>query len=246
LRCAGTGAADAGGEAQLSAGAREKKDSECIADGNGRISLAVEDLSGIEDSFAFLADIEKNPFRADLQDRRFDLFAESQLAAASETLFEELGETLLFVVLFVESFVVHINLWRKESSRQPSGLPLQIVSEQAAAVLVVMAVDAEIFPVAAVGGIVVVVAVFVVYGQQVQIVRLELAAALGADPAMQFQGAFPIVFVGSRCLLHLAHQFGCFLVGEGVGRLAGAASQMSGHLWLLFFASDAGGGDDAA
>ena len=53
------------------------------------------------------------------------------------------------------------------------------------AVLVVVAIDAEILPVAAVGRIVVVIAVLVVHREQVEVARLELAAAPGADRPVQ-------------------------------------------------------------
>jgi len=52
-------------------------------------------------------------------------------------------------------------------------------------VLVPVAVDAEVLPVAAVGRVVVAVAVLSVDGQQVEIRAVELARALGADPAVE-------------------------------------------------------------
>lgn len=63
--------------------------------------------------------------------------------------------------------------------------------------LVVMAVNAEVLPVAPVGGVVVMVAVPVVDGEEVKVVLVELPAALGADPAMELERAFPVVFMGS-------------------------------------------------
>jgi len=73
-----------------------------------------------------------------------------------------------------------------------SALPVQVLRQNQAAVFVIMAVGAEVFPVAAVGGIVVVIAILVVDGEQVQVVTLELPAAFGADPAVQLQRLFAV------------------------------------------------------
>jgi ABC-type enterochelin transport system permease subunit len=54
-------------------------------------------------------------------------------------------------------------------------------------VLIVMAINAQILPVAAVQGIVVVVVVLVVYRQQVQILPRELATAAAAHPGVELQ-----------------------------------------------------------
>ena len=61
--------------------------------------------------------------------------------------------------------------------------------------LVFMAVNAEILPVAPVGGIIGRIAVFVMNGQQLQSGAIELAAAFGADPAMDGKGACAIVLL---------------------------------------------------
>src|SRR5262249_40437123 len=63
----------------------------------------------------------------------------------------------------------------------------QVVAEQALRVLGLVAIGAEILPVAAVRRVVIVVAVLVVDGQEVQVRRLELARAASADPAVQRQ-----------------------------------------------------------
>ena len=57
---------------------------------------------------------------------------------------------------------------------------------------VVVAVDAEVLPVAAIGRVVVMVAVFVVHGEQVQGIEFELARTLGTDPPMLLQRALAI------------------------------------------------------
>ena len=74
-------------------------------------------------------------------------------------------------------------------------VPLEVISQEAAAVLVFMAVDAEILPVATIRGIVAGIAVFVMDGQQFQIRAIELASAFGAYPAMDRQGARAIVLL---------------------------------------------------
>jgi hypothetical protein len=70
---------------------------------------------------------------------------------------------------------------------------LKVVPQEAPAVFILMAIDAEIFPVGAVGGIIAGVPVLVVHGQQLPVPLGEFPAALGADQAVNLQGAFPIV-----------------------------------------------------
>ena len=60
---------------------------------------------------------------------------------------------------------------------------------------VIMAVGAEILPVAAILGVVVVVAIPVVDGEEVEAFPLELPAALGAYPAVQLEGLFAVAGV---------------------------------------------------
>src|SRR5262245_9310065 len=76
--------------------------------------------------------------------------------------------------------------------RGGSVLAGQVVAEEARRVLGVVAVDAEVLPVAAVGGVVVVVAVLVVDGEQVEVRGLEVASALGAHPAVQLERALAV------------------------------------------------------
>lgn len=62
--------------------------------------------------------------------------------------------------------------------------------------LIIMAVNTEVFPIAAIFGVVVVIAVPVVDGQQMQIVTFKLTSTFGADPTMQLERLFAIVGVG--------------------------------------------------
>ena len=61
---------------------------------------------------------------------------------------------------------------------------------------VIMTVDTEIFPVAAIFRVIVVIAVPVMHRQQVQVFPLKFTAALGTDPAVQLERLFPITGVG--------------------------------------------------
>jgi len=82
-----------------------------------------------------------------------------------------------------------------------------IVGEERTGMLVVVAVDTEVFPVAPVGRVVEMVAVPVVNGEEVEVVKGEFPAAFGADPAIKLEGALPVI-VGCRQIpLHPAHQF---------------------------------------
>lgn len=115
-----------------------------------------------------------------------------------------------------------------------SGLTAQIVRQNSAAVFVFVTVDAEIFPIGAVGWIVVVVAVAMVNSQQVQGIGLELAGAFGADPTVKSERTFAIpVGAGqgeSASLLHDA-------AGRGRGRPCWSRvppwSKASGHPGLI-------------
>ena len=83
--------------------------------------------------------------------------------------------------------------------------------------LVIMAVDTEVFPVAAILGIIEMVAVPVVDSEKVQIIQGKLAAAFGADPAEKLEGTLPVVS-GRRLLpLHPPHQFVQFLLASQRG-----------------------------
>lgn len=87
--------------------------------------------------------------------------------------------------------------------------------------LIVMTVGAEVFPIAAVRRVVVVVAIFMVHGQEMQVGEVELAAALGANPPVELQGTLPIII---HCLLlpfHCPHQLVQLLLALG----------RAGHAW---------------
>jgi len=62
--------------------------------------------------------------------------------------------------------------------------------------LIVVAVNAEVFPVAAVRRVVRVVSVPVVDGKEMEVAKVKFPSAFGADPAMKLQGAFPVII---RC-----------------------------------------------
>ena len=64
--------------------------------------------------------------------------------------------------------------------------PTQIVSKEPAAVLILMAIHAQVFPVRAVRGIIKVVTVFMAHGQQALIFVGELPGALGAYKSVDF------------------------------------------------------------
>ena len=71
--------------------------------------------------------------------------------------------------------------------------PLEIVSEKPSAVLVVMAVNTEVFPVRAIRWVVAAVPVFMVHSKKIPVFRVELSPAFGADQAVDFQGLFPVI-----------------------------------------------------
>lgn len=70
-----------------------------------------------------------------------------------------------------------------------------------------MAVRAQVFPVGAVSGIVVVVAVFVVDGQKVLVAQLKLSAALTTDQVINFERLLPVVAGRGQVFFQLLERF---------------------------------------
>ena len=88
---------------------------------------------------------------------------------------------------------------------------LQII--QMAAMFVVMAVDTEVLPVAAVGGVVFVIVVLVVNRQFVHIPVRELPGATGAHPRVDLERLFTVAFFFLALILAGAGQKLIDLVG---------------------------------
>jgi hypothetical protein len=61
-------------------------------------------------------------------------------------------------------------------------------------VLVVVAIDAKVLPVAAVGGVVFVVVVFVVHSEHMEALDREFPATASADPGMNSEGLLSVAF----------------------------------------------------
>jgi hypothetical protein len=80
--------------------------------------------------------------------------------------------------------------------------------------LVLVAIDTEIFPVGAVLGIISVVAVFVMDGQKMSVFEFKLPPAFGADEAVYFKRLFTVI-----------------------ARLTGSLFQFPGDLFCGFFAA---------
>lgn len=72
---------------------------------------------------------------------------------------------------------------------------------------ILMAVGAEVFPVAAVGRVVLVVAVPVVHGEEAALGRFEFPAAAGADQPVQGQGPLPVTLPDRQILLEVPDEF---------------------------------------
>lgn len=66
-------------------------------------------------------------------------------------------------------------------------------TREASAVLVLVAIHAEVLPVGAVGRIVRVITVLMMHCQKVSVAIREIPAALGADEPVDFEGAFTVV-----------------------------------------------------
>ena len=88
--------------------------------------------------------------------------------------------------------------------------------------LVIVAVVAQVLPVAAIGWVVVVVAVPVMDGQEIDVGLIELAAAFGADLTVDLQRFRPVVGVAVRFAAQPLED-GCSLIGAGKGDGSGAS-----------------------
>jgi hypothetical protein len=66
---------------------------------------------------------------------------------------------------------------------------------QKSPVLILMAIDAEVFPIAAVAGVVVMVMVFVMNGKQMKVFQCEFAPTPSANPWMNPQRLLPVAFI---------------------------------------------------
>jgi hypothetical protein len=69
------------------------------------------------------------------------------------------------------------------------------------AVLFVMAVNTEVFPVRAVRWVVQVISVFVMDGEEVTVLVVKLSSASGADEAMDLERPFPVIAFSNGGLL---------------------------------------------
>jgi hypothetical protein len=64
---------------------------------------------------------------------------------------------------------------------------MQIIGEERPAMLVIMAIDTEVFPIAAILRVIEMVAVPVVDCEKMKIVQSKFAAAFGADPPVKLE-----------------------------------------------------------
>ena len=74
--------------------------------------------------------------------------------------------------------------------------PFEILAQEPPAVLVFMTINAEVLPVGPVGGIVIVVPIFVVHRKKIPVRGIELSAAFGADQAVDPEGLLPVICIG--------------------------------------------------
>jgi hypothetical protein len=86
-------------------------------------------------------------------------------------------------------------------------------------VLIVMAIDAEVLPVAAIGRIVIMVVVLVVHGEPVQILPCEMSPTPGTNPRVDFQGLLPVtLFPLFPCKTGTGHDLSLFFFADPITR----------------------------
>jgi hypothetical protein len=104
-------------------------------------------------------------------------------------------------------------------------------------VLVVMAVNTEVFPIAPICRVIEMVPVLMVDGEKVKVMGFEFPTALGANPAMKLEGFFPVVFTCFMFGPHFSDQFVNILRGfpsAGLNRSLGPTGlERAAHLQFL-------------
>ncbi len=73
--------------------------------------------------------------------------------------------------------------------------------------LVIVAVGTKVFPIAPIRRIILVIAIFVVNGKQVQVGKLEFPGTAGADPAVDLERPLPVIDPFILSGSHLTDQF---------------------------------------
>ena len=68
-----------------------------------------------------------------------------------------------------------------------------IITKKTSAMLIIVTIDAEVFPVGAIRRIISGIAVFVMDSQEVPVFRFKLSSTFGADEAVYFKRLFPII-----------------------------------------------------
>ena len=81
----------------------------------------------------------------------------------------------------------------------------EIITEQSPAVLIVVAVDTEVLPVGAVRGVVPVIPVLMVNGEEVSVLIIKLPGTLCTDKTVNPQGLFPVIIFRCADLFQFPH-----------------------------------------
>ena len=76
----------------------------------------------------------------------------------------------------------------------------EMITENPPAVLIIVTIDAEVFPVGAIRRIISGVAVFMVDSQKMPVFGFKLPSAFGTDEPVYFKRLFPVITWGSRDL----------------------------------------------
>jgi len=101
---------------------------------------------------------------------------------------------------YVEISCDHGNIHNNTEAFQLWMSPVQIVGKPTPGVLVIVTIDAEVFPVGAIRRIISGVAVFMVDSQKMPVFRFKLPSAFGTDEPVYFKRLFPVITWGSRDL----------------------------------------------
>lgn len=80
-----------------------------------------------------------------------------------------------------------------------------LISHLISLVFIVMAIEAEEFPIAAVRRIVVVIVVLMMDRELVQFLAVKFSAAVGADPGKEFKGLL------AKCVFHVRRVTSCYM-----------------------------------
>src|SRR4030065_100325 len=81
----------------------------------------------------------------------------------------------------------------------------EMITEKTPAVLIIMTIDTEVFPIGTIRGIISGVPIFMMDSQKLPVFRFKLSSAFGADEVVNFKRLFPVIAWRLTRLFQFSH-----------------------------------------